>query len=175
MAALLRAFLGCDPGLPPARLIVQRHVRCLPVPNVCECVCARRWARVRGRAIRYANYPLDRITANYTTQDTTTPEHRNRVLDELCSQCEPGIDFDEVHRHVVCVLLARGRHDRERNFVVAAFEVVASAYLPKLATVGGQSVAAAIVAANGMIVTVKTANERKRYCQQIQTNQALVD
>ena len=79
MAALLRAFRGCDIGLPPARLIVQRHVRCLPVPNVCECVCDRKWARVRACAIRYANDPLDRITANYITQDTATPELRNPV------------------------------------------------------------------------------------------------
>ena len=161
MAALLRAFLGCDPGLPPARLIVQRHVRCLPVPNVCECVCARRWARVRGRAIRYANDTLDRIAANHITQDTTTPEHRNPAFDRHCSQCEPGIDFDEVHRHVVCVLIACGHIEREHNFVVEAFEVVASAYLPKLAAHGVELVAAASDAANGMVVTVKAARQRK--------------
>ena len=130
---------------------------------------------MRACAIRYANDPRDRITANYITQDTATPEHLNPVFDGHCSQCEPGIDFDEVHRHIVCVLLARGHHVREHNFVVAAFEVEASTYLPELAAVGGQSVAAAIVAARGMVVTVKTANERKRYCQQIQTDQALVE
>ena len=66
---------------------------------------------------------------------------------------------------------------RDHNVVVAAFDVVASAYLSKLAACGGELVAAASGAANGMVVTVivKTARQRKRYCQQIQNDQALVE
>ena len=104
---------------------------------------------------------------------TRTPKPRVR---QDRSRFEPGIDFDEVHRHVVCVLIACGHIEREHNFVVEAFEVVASAYLPKLAAHGVEVVAAArSFAASGMVVTVKTANERKRYCQQTQTEQALVE
>ena len=135
------------------------------------CVCVRVCERATyGARICYVNDPLDRITV-----DNHHSGHLNPAFDGHCSQCEPGIDFDEVHRHIVCVFIPRGHHEREDNFVIEAFDVVASAYLPKLATVGGQSVAAAIVAASGMVGTVKTANERKRYCQQIQNDQALVD
>ena len=82
-----------------------------------------------GRATRYANALRNRIAVS-TTQDTITQEHRNPVFDGHRSQCEPGIDFDEVHRHVVCVLIACGHHVREHNGLVAAFGVEASADLP---------------------------------------------
>ena len=136
-------------------------------------MCVRVCERVTyGARICYVNDPLDRITV-----DNHHSGHLNPAFDGHCSQCEPGIDFDEVHRHIVCVFIPRGHHEREDNFVIEAFDVVASAYLSKLAASGGELVAAASGAANGMVVTVivKTARQRKRYCQQIQNDQVLVE
>ena len=126
------------------------------------CVCVRVCERATyGARICYVNDPLDRITV-----DNHHSGHLNPAFDGHCSQCEPGIDFDEVHRHIVCVLIARGHHVRDHNVVVAAFDVVASAYLPKAAACGDFAANHLRTQRRVVTVAVKTANDRERPCQQ---------
>ena len=50
------------------------------------------------------------------------------------SSCKPGIYFDEVHRHPVCI--TRGQRERLLNVISAAFDIVAAADISELATFG---------------------------------------
>ena len=92
-------------------------------------------ANVSGGAICYANALRNRIAIdNHHSGHCHTREHRNPVFDGHCSQCEPGIDFDEVHRHIV--FNVRRQHERLLDIVMVAFDVVAAADVPIVSACG---------------------------------------
>ena len=74
--------------------------------------------------------------------------------------CTPGIYFDEVHRHPVCV--TPGQNERFLDVVSASFDIVAATDIPKLAACGDF----AAVPALEIVWVVKVRSNRERCCKQ---------
>ena len=82
------------------------------------------------------------------------------TCDTCPSPCEPGIYFDEVHRHPVCV--TPGQSERFLDLVSASFDIVAATDVSELAACGDF----VAIPALEIVWVVKVRSNRERCCKQ---------